>query len=405
MKKSIIILVLMLHGIAGMNFTGWCQNPDSVIVAALAAVHPDSMMNNVQALQDMGTRFMIAPNRKQVANWLVDKFYMLGLTEVRLDSFQCYSHINYPPIVYDTTTWQYNVEAKITGSIFPEEEIVMIGHYDCAVQDVDPMLFAPGADDNASGTSALLECARVIMEQGYQPAKTIVFLASAAEELMYFGDAGTEHYAAEAQAEGRNIVMAINNDMIAWNDGTWTLDLFNHTLSPLITSMAIFIIENYTTLNVYSWQPVSNVGGDIQPFLDAGYQGIYFMEHYINPNYHSITDLVENCDFQFLAEATKVSLGMILYDDIFTGSRESLIADEDLNIWPNPVENYIEFNLEVVNDQSTYKILNANGIMLHSGNLNPGNRHSLNIGPLSTGIYFLTINTRGKSYHAKIIRK
>jgi hypothetical protein len=243
------------------------------------------------------------------------------------------------------------------------------------------------------------------MEQGYQPAKTIVFLASAAEELMNYGDAGTEHYAAEAQAEGRNIVMVINNDMICWNDGSWQLDLFNHSLSPLVTTLALNIIENYTTLNGFSFAPVLQVGGDIQPFLNAGYQGIYFMEHSINPNYHTVNDLVENCDFLYLAEATKVSLGMILYDDIFTGSREFLKAGEDLSIWPNPAENLIEFNLEVINHQSSYKILNTNGIMLQSGKLNPGNRHSLHTEHLFTGIYFLTIYDQGKSYHAKIIRK
>ena len=38
------------------------------------------------------------------------------------------------------------------------------------------MVFAPGADDNASGTAAVLEIARVIMENNYQPESTIKFV-------------------------------------------------------------------------------------------------------------------------------------------------------------------------------------------------------------------------------------
>jgi len=242
------------------------------------------------------------------------------------------------------------------------------------------------------------------MEANYQPEQTLIFLASAAEELMYYGDAGAEHYAAEAQAEGRNIVMAVNNDMIAWDDGSWTLDLFNHTLSPLITSMAIFIIENYTTLNVYSWQPVNNVGGDIQPFLDAGYQGIYFMEHYINPNYHEITDIVENCDFQYLAEATKVSLGLILHSDLTVGTDEQHTIQNHFTVFPNPSELKIHFSLDVTDQYATYQIVNINGITVATGRLNQGFYHDLNVEKLHEGVYSLVVNHHERVLCSKFIK-
>ncbi len=406
MKKTATFIIVFGFSITGvvLENKSQCQNSDSLIVATLALISPDSMQSYVQNLQDMGTRFMISPNRKEVATWIMDKFISFGIEEVRLDSFPCYSNINWPPIVYDTTTWQYNVEARIQGNSIPDAEVVLMGHYDCVVQDADPMIIAPGADDNASGTVAALECARVIMEANYQPEQTLIFLASAAEELMYYGDAGAEHYAAEAQAEGRNIVMAVNNDMIAWNDGTWTLDLFNHTLSPLITSMAIFIIENYTTLNVYSWQPVINVGGDIQPFLDAGYQGIYFMEHYINPNYHKITDVVENCDFQYLSEATKVSLGLILHSDLTVGMDKQNTPQNHFTVLPNPSELKIHFSLDVTDQHATYQIININGITVATGRLNQGFYHDLNVVKLHEGVYSLVVNHHERVLCSKFIK-
>jgi hypothetical protein len=147
------------------------------------------------------------------------------------------------------------------------------------------------------------------------------------------------------------------------------------------------------------------VGGDIQPFLDAGYQGIYFMEHYINPNYHAVTDLVENCDFLYLAEVTRVNLGMILYSDIYTGYDEDITAEGTLNIFPNPAERFLEFRLDVSNHLSTYKIVNVNGAILESGYLHPGTYHRLDAGHLSGGIYFLIVDGQEKSFRSKVIRK
>jgi hypothetical protein len=265
------------------------------------------------------------------------------------------------------------------------------------------MDFAPGADDNASGTAAALECARVIIESGYTPGQTVVFLASAAEELMYYGDAGTEHYAEEAQSAGRNIVLAINNDMIAWNDGSWTLDLFNHKFSPEITELAINIIENYTTLNYESWEPVTEVGGDIQPFLDAGYHGIYFMEHYINPNYHKITDLVENCDFLYLAEAVKVSLGCILYSDMTVGIDKPAGPDEVFFLYPNPAADEINFRLpENGSDEWEVRINGMNGSEYYHGKAKTG-ENKLNIRYLNDGLYMMILCDGSRIFSNKFL--
>lgn len=405
MKTLLLTIISVILTISQLNSQNRAniRVSDSLIVTALANINADSLQASMQTLQDMGTRFMISPNRKEVATWIMNKYLSYGIAEVRLDSFLCYTDINYPPVVYDTTTWQYNVEARIEGITVPEEEVVLMGHYDCFANDPGPLYFAPGADDNASGTAAALECARVIMEMGYQPEQTLIFLASAAEELMYFGGAGTEYYAEEAQAAGRNIVMAINNDMIAWNDGTWTLDLFNHTLSPHITSMAIDIIENYTSLNYKSWQPQNEVGADIQPFLDAGYNGIYFMEHYINPEYHTINDVIENCDIPYLAEATRVSLGMILHSDITVGQEEIGTALQEIEIYPNPAADYISFRLKHPWHSSIdVKITGMNGAVVYQAHL-PTKTNILDISFLPGGFYMMIFSSGDDVHYKKFV--
>jgi len=376
---------------------------DSLIVTALGRVNADSIQANVMALQNMGTRFMMAPNRKEVAAWIMNKFISSGIDEVRLDSFPCSTSINWPPLVYDTVTWQYNVEARIEGTEFPEDEIVLLAHYDDVTQDFDPIIFAPGADDNASGTAATLECARVIMDMDYQPGQTLIFLATGAEELMYYGDAGTEHYAQKAQSAGRNIVMAINNDMVSWNDGSWTLDLLNHTLSPHITGMAINIIDNYTSLNYSSWPPEYNVGGDIQPFLNAGYHGIYFMEHNFNPNYHTYDDLVEYCDMPYLAEVTKVSLGCILHSDITVGIQETVPALNEMAVNPNPATFKINFYLKCPGSSIwDMKIHNINGAEVFKGQFQAGN-NTLDVSFLPEGFYMMIFSNGMEILYQKLV--
>lgn len=303
------------------------QSTDSTIVSALGHIRSDSLLSYVQALQDFGTRFMISPNRKEIAGWISDKFLSFGLTEVRLDSFPCYTHVNAPPyFVYDTTTWQYNVEAKITGAFYPSCELVMMAHYDDCVNESDPMVAAPGADDNASGVAALLECARVIMETGYQPGKTYIFLATAAEEFMLVSESGAMHYAEEAANEGRDLSMVINNDMISWNDGSWSIRLINDPNSPFTTDLAVHVIETYTTLD---WT-FSSIGtfADLSYFLDEGYEGVYFMESVLNgftPYYHTMNDLAVNIDTAYLTEMTRLDLGCFLLSDLL--QTEAVLED------------------------------------------------------------------------------
>lgn len=399
MKKIIVLsfLTLVLSYPAHLK----AQEPDTLIVQALAMISADSLHSYVQQMQDMQTRFMIAPNRRDVATWVMNKYLSFGVPEVRLDSFQCYTNLHIFGFDYDTLTWQYNVEARVEGSEVPDEEVVLIGHFDDFSMN-DPENFAPGADDNASGTAASLETARVIMEMGYEPRQTLIFLSSAAEELMYYGDAGTEHYAAEAQEEGRNIVMAINNDMIGWDDGSWTVDLFNHIGSPEITDLAIWIITTYTSLNYDSSDPVYQVGGDIQPFLDAGYHGIYFMENYISPNYHSDQDVVDSCSMSYLTETTKVSLGCILHADLTVGQEEMIPGQPVIRIYPNPSYGELNLQLNRSKEASTLQIFNATGKETYHSGLSDG-INFIDLKESPPGIYLLVVRTGLSTFSRKII--
>jgi Zn-dependent M28 family amino/carboxypeptidase len=87
---------------------------------------------------------------------------------------------------------------------------VVSGHYDSIVRNVlDITSFAPGADDDASGTAAVMEMARVMSKHQFNA--TLVFIAVAGEEQ---GLLGSTHWAQMAKEKNLDIQGMITNDII-----------------------------------------------------------------------------------------------------------------------------------------------------------------------------------------------
>jgi Zn-dependent M28 family amino/carboxypeptidase len=106
-----------------------------------------------------------------------------------------------------------NLEAEITGTLWPDEVVLIGAHYD-TVQG------SPGANDNASGVAALLEIARRLA--GKRPARTLRFVAFVNEEppLFYSQAMGSRVYAHRARERGDNIVAMLALETIGYYDDT-----------------------------------------------------------------------------------------------------------------------------------------------------------------------------------------
>ena len=220
MKKVTLILILLASfrlssqsisstSINNKHLTETTKNNsiDSIIQRCISEINQDSIKATMQYLQDFGTRFSLAPNRKEVASWIQNKFISMGYNTV-LDSFELITHCTLS-FCHDTntyTTMQYNVVATKQGSVNPDKEYIIGGHYD-SYSTNNPMIFAPGADDDASGVAAAIEIARVMKKINYNSESTIKFIAFAAEEGRYhtnlFG--GSEHSAIDAVNNHENI--------------------------------------------------------------------------------------------------------------------------------------------------------------------------------------------------------
>lgn len=115
-------------------------------------------------------------------------------------------------VLPDSLKDSQNVIAYIEGSEFPDEYIYITAHSDHE-GIIDGQIYN-GADDNGSGTAAVLEIAEAFSQatkDGYRPKRSIVFLHVTAEEV---GLHGSRYYTENPIFPLENAVAALNMDMI-----------------------------------------------------------------------------------------------------------------------------------------------------------------------------------------------
>lgn len=317
--KDVIFSVLFFFA---FSLTVYCQPgrqysreniPDTTIQSILNEINADSINYNIQKLQDFGTRFLFNSNRTKIVDWLKSRFLTAGLVDITVDTFTCKtSYASYT--VTDTFTTQYNVVATIKGEKYPDHVIIIGAHYDSYSGFVidNP---APGANDDASGTSAVLEIARVITKKNYQPDYTLKFIAFGAEELMLRGNSGSGHYAENAKKNGMDIGLMLSLDMIS--NSTVAID--KSSLKIIYPEGYAYLYENASRITKKFTKIQSFISDNITPghadagsFWAQGFPSLYLEESTRNVYYHTPNDLLKNCNIGYCTEITKSAAAILL---------------------------------------------------------------------------------------------
>jgi hypothetical protein len=193
-----------------------------------------------------------------------------------------------------------NVIAKLTGTENPELIYVVSSHFDSVAA-------GPGADDDTSGTAALLEAARVLAKHP-QPA-TIIFASFTGEEA---GLLGSREFVRLAQANKLKIVGALNNDMIGWandnrldntirysNDGIRDIQ---HAAASLFTRLITYDTRYHRGTDATAFfEAYGDIVGGIGSYPVLG-----------NPSYHQATDLLETINHQLITETSKTTVATLM---------------------------------------------------------------------------------------------
>ncbi len=368
-----------------------------------AEVNPDSIHGYMRSLEDFETRFALAPNRREVATWIRDKFVSFGYADARLDSFQ----LNHTYRSQEYQTWQYNVIAEYRGYQWPDSIHILGAHYDSIVsgEEDDPFEYAPGADDNASGVAAVFETARLFKKHGYEPANTIQFIAFAAEEL---GLHGSWYHANRAVAQQEGIVMMVNNDMISntsREEPFWGLEVQYYPGSDWLTALAVDVAQEYTSLNIVQANNVIRFT-DSWPFHSVGYDAVFLHEEDFSAVYHSPEDVLENTNKYYAAEMVKVSVGIIVSQN-GPGSSEALstprgptASEPSYRLFG--VNNQLNLWFEEVRPGRHLRVFDTSGRMLTNQPLETASHHEIHL-PFGSGIYLVHVVCEKETITGKIM--
>ena len=352
MKKlfATCILVLGIH----LSYAQTIVKRDPEIESMVKEINADSLKANMYKLVSFGSRNTLSTRGNATngigaaSQWVLSKFKSYakqsnGRLTAIIDTVTYLAdgnRVNRPILLG-------NVVATLKGTDTSDHRLfIMSGHMDSRVTKVmDSTSDAPGADDDGSGTIAVMECARVMSKHSF-PA-TIIFVTLTGEEQ---GLLGANFMAKKAKKEKWAIEAVLNNDIMGSNNSNETniientkLRVFSEGLSVLDTGkvalqirslglendgrsrqLARYIkevgeryIDNLQIMMVYRNDRFLR-GGDHTPFVENGFAAVRFTE--MNENYNRqhqdlrtengivFGDTPEHIDFDYLLKNSGVNL-------------------------------------------------------------------------------------------------
>jgi len=228
-----------------------------------------------------------------------------------------------------------NVVAFIEGSEFPEEIVVISAHYDHIGVDDEGNIYN-GADDDGSGTVAMLEIAEAFQEaakDGYRPRRSILFLHVTGEEK---GLLGSKYYTENPIFPLENTVTDLNTDMIGRIDpahegkddyiyliGSDKLSTDLHNLSEEMNNKYVNLDLDYT----YNDDNDPNrfyYRSDHYNFAKHNIPVIFYFNG-THADYHKATDTPDKIEYELMTKRTK----LIFYTAWEVANRdERLVVDK-----------------------------------------------------------------------------
>jgi aminopeptidase YwaD len=252
---------------------------DNSVIDILEQVDASTFLAYEENLTANGPRPTGSANCIAAAAYIYDQFQTMGLA------------VRYCPWTHGGYTSD-NVEATLNGTNQSSDDIYIIcAHYDTVAA-------GPGADDDTSGTVAVIMAAQIMSQ--YQFNHTIKFVCFSGEEQ---GLLGSAVYAEEAAAQGWDIIGVLNCDMISYaittidgnnlivfeDDASEWLYTYTATVNTLYTDYIHLTLEH----GGWTW------GSDHNSFWDQGYSALFYFEYTETPYYHTAQDTIEHINASY----------------------------------------------------------------------------------------------------------
>jgi hypothetical protein len=278
-----------------------------VIISMIQQVDESTFLKYEENLTANGPRKTGSTACVAAAEYMYNEFQDMGLA-VRYQHWNSYGYSS------------DNVEATINGTDEASNDIYIIcAHYDTVSAGV-------GADDDTSGTAAVLIAASILSQ--YQFNHTVKFVAFSGEEEGLLGSAA---YAHEAKTQGWDIIGVLNCDMISYAitsvDGS-NLIVYVNSASEWLYSYTVGISNEYAdyiqlTL-IHGGAPPG--GSDHESFWYEGYDAIFYFEYTETPYYHTAQDTMDHINATYAVK--NIKLGLATLAGLSEGSYKSNAPDK-----------------------------------------------------------------------------
>jgi len=241
-----------------------------------------------------------------------------------------------------------NVAGLVRGSdpVLGNEVLVLMAHFDHIGTDSSGKIYR-GADDNASGSVALLEMAKAFMQENHKPGRSILFLWVSGEEIGLFG---SRYYTAHPLLPLNNTIAAINLDMVGrtktpadtgiiMNDsvnvlGADTLGVIGGHQSRELLHIADSFARNCHIVPDYNYNDINHpqklyYRSDHFSFVVHDIPVLFFSTG-IHRDYHQLTDTPEKIDYERLE---KVCRFVYLLSYSLADRKERIVVDHPYSTW------------------------------------------------------------------------
>lgn len=268
----------------------------------------------IYAGDEMEGRMTGAPGQKKAVDFLRDFYINNDIASPLEDTY--YQPI--PASYFNGRAFgdSENVLAYIEGSEKPEEVIVISAHLDHVGIDEQGNIFN-GADDDGSGTVAIMEIARAFKDAynaGFKPKRSILFLHVTGEEI---GLLGSKFYVEHPVFSLSNTVCNLNIDMIGRiapekaENPEYIYLIGSNRLSQELQDISEDVNNKYTQLEIdYTFDAPDDPNrfyyrSDHYNFAKNNIPVIFYFNG-VHEDYHKITDTPDKIEYELLAKRTQL---------------------------------------------------------------------------------------------------
>jgi aminopeptidase YwaD len=274
---------------------------DPKIQQVLSMINQDILRGYLQTLVEYGSRMDGTYGCDLAARYIHHQFTTMGLAT----RYQNWTH--WGNSYYHHVYTSQNIEGILPGVDTNEDSSLLFNaHYDSVAA-------GPGANDDGSGTVAVLAAAYALSHFTFQ--RTIKFVTFSGEEV---GLLGSQAYTKEAYAHNDSILLEINADMIGHDTGSNGLRITTTEDAGFAADAFKTINQDYSIgLNV-TRGTINRVnhklsGSDYSTFLQYGWESLCCWETDNDPNFHSAKDNFSNVNLSYLVNTTRIIAGALAY--------------------------------------------------------------------------------------------